>query len=141
MAEEIWRPIPFFEGIYEASDKGRIRSVDREIRSMGEIRHRKGALLTPKKVKRKQALVASLRHDLRRVEVRVHRAVLEAFIGPCPEGMEGRHWPDLNPLNNHLSNLCWDHPTKRGDPNRKPHDMSLHGSSFYKKGDLTSGND
>lgn len=37
----------------------------------------------------------------------VHRLVLEAFVGPCPEGCEARHFPDSNPQNNHLSNLSW----------------------------------
>src|SRR5512135_1179056 len=36
--------------------------------------------------------------------VLVHRAVLEAFSGPCPEGMECRHL-DGNRRNNHISNL------------------------------------
>lgn len=37
----------------------------------------------------------------------VHRLVLEAFIGPCPPGMEACH-NDGNPRNNALSNLRWD---------------------------------
>lgn len=36
----------------------------------------------------------------------VHRLVLEAFVGPCPERMECRHL-DGNPKNNLLSNLKW----------------------------------
>ena len=36
----------------------------------------------------------------------VHRFVLEAFAGPCPEGMECRHL-DGNPANNSLDNLRW----------------------------------
>jgi len=36
----------------------------------------------------------------------IHRAVLETFVGPCPEGMECRHL-DGNPKNNRLENLCW----------------------------------
>ena len=38
----------------------------------------------------------------------VHVLVLLAFIGPCPEGMEGCHYPDTNKANNRLSNLRWD---------------------------------
>lgn len=38
----------------------------------------------------------------------VHRLVLIAFVGPCPEGMECCHYPDSNPGNNALSNLRWD---------------------------------
>jgi hypothetical protein len=36
----------------------------------------------------------------------VHRLVLEAFAGPCENGMETRHL-DGNPSNNHLANLKW----------------------------------
>lgn len=38
----------------------------------------------------------------------VHRLVLEAFVGPCPVGMQCCHFPDRNPANNSLSNLRWD---------------------------------
>lgn len=38
----------------------------------------------------------------------VHRLVLLAFVGPCPEGMECCHFPDRDPTNNALSNLRWD---------------------------------
>jgi hypothetical protein len=40
----------------------------------------------------------------------VHRLVLEAFVGPCPDGLEGCHDPDPDPSNNSLSNLRWDTP-------------------------------
>jgi len=36
----------------------------------------------------------------------VHRLVLEAFVGPCPEGMECRHL-NGNPADNRLDNLAW----------------------------------
>lgn len=38
----------------------------------------------------------------------VHRLVLEAFVGPCPSGMEACHAPDNNPANCRLDNLRWD---------------------------------
>lgn len=37
----------------------------------------------------------------------VHRLVLEAFVGPCPEGMQCCHGPDFTRSNNCLSNLRW----------------------------------
>lgn len=40
--------------------------------------------------------------------MRVHRLVLEAFVGPCPPGMEACHFPDRDRTNNNLSNLRWD---------------------------------
>lgn len=38
----------------------------------------------------------------------VHHLVLEAFVGPCPEGMEACHYPDPDPTSNAISNLRWD---------------------------------
>lgn len=35
----------------------------------------------------------------------IHQLVLRAFVGPCPEGMEVRHFPDRDPSNNSLYNL------------------------------------
>jgi hypothetical protein len=38
----------------------------------------------------------------------VHRLVLEAFVGPCPPGMEACHFPNRDPADNRLENLRWD---------------------------------
>ena len=54
--------------------------------------------------------VASLREKGRLVRIYLHRLVLLAFVGPCPEGMECSH-EDGNPSNNRLSNLKWDTPS------------------------------
>ncbi len=40
---------------------------------------------------------------------RVHRLVLETFVGMCPVGMEACHAPDPTATNNHLKNLRWDY--------------------------------
>lgn len=45
--------------------------------------------------------------DGRRNRMLVHRLVLEAFVGKCPEGMECCH-NDGNPANNNVNNLRWD---------------------------------
>lgn len=41
------------------------------------------------------------------VWARIHSLVLQAFVGPCPTGMQCRHFPDPNTFNNNLSNLSW----------------------------------
>ena len=49
----------------------------------------------------------------RKKEERVHRLVLEAFVGPLPDGMVTRHL-DGNPLNNHISNLQYGSQSENG---------------------------
>lgn len=66
-----------------------------------------------------------LRKDGERFQVCVHKLVLEAFIGPCPVGMEACHAPDRNPANNHLENLRWD--TRSNNQIDSVHD-GTHGS-------------
>lgn len=52
----------------------------------------------------------------------VHRLVLEAFVGPCPEGMECRHFPDRDPANNNVNNLQW------GTRSENHKDCTVHGT-------------
>ena len=70
----------------------------------------------------------TLCHDGRRKNHLVHRMVLEAFIGPCPEGMEACHFPDRDPMNCAINNLRWD--TKKGNArDRKLHGTECRGES------------
>lgn len=59
----------------------------------------------------------------REIGVGVHRLVLEAFCGPCPEGMEGCHGDGCR-SNNHLTNLRWATHADNGK------DMILHGRNL-----------
>jgi hypothetical protein len=61
---------------------------------------------------------------------RIHRLVLEAFVGPCPEGMECRHHPDRDPANNRLENLRW------GTRTENVADMKRDGTQFVARGEL-----
>lgn len=58
---------------------------------------------------------------------RVHTLVLEAFVGPCPEGMQCLHG-DGNPANNCLWNLRW------GTAKENAADRALHGNWHPAKG-------
>lgn len=60
------------------------------------------------KCPRSRHLRVELVHMRIKKKYAVHRLVLEAFVGPCPDGMEGCHDPDPNPSNNAISNLRWD---------------------------------
>ncbi len=104
---ELWQPVPGWEGLYEASDQGRIKSLDRPVRCMGgKFRTYPGSVL--KTVSDKDGYQAvTLSKENRRTSRSVHRLVLETFVGPRPEGTECCH---LNGLrgDNRRQNLKWD---------------------------------
>lgn len=60
----------------------------------------------------------------------VHRLVLTAFVGPCPDGMQCCH-NDGNPANNVLSNLRWDTP-KANSADAARHGVTPRGSKHWK---------
>ena len=107
---EVWKPIPGFDGAYEVSDWGRVRSIDRIITTKaGTKQRRQGRVLTPT-ANTGGYLKVGLGRLGRAKTLQVHRLVLEAFVGPCPEGHECCH-NDGDPTNNNLSNLRWDTPS------------------------------
>ena len=102
---EIWKPVPGYEGFYEVSSLGRVRSVDRVIiRKNGEKRTVKGTILSP--TKRKDGyLTIGLRREGSHKTHKIHRIVMLAFVGEPPEGKYEVDHKDGNPENNRLSNL------------------------------------
>lgn len=102
---EIWKPVVGYEGMYEVSDRGRVRSVDREVNAGHGKRMIPGVILKPavKDTGRLQVGLSRRRFKLRRC---VHQLVAEAFLGPKPEGMQVCH-NDGNHLNNVVENLRW----------------------------------
>ena len=99
---EQWKPVPDYEGIYEVSDQGNVRSLDR-IDAAGN--RRLGRARKPV-TKPSGYLKVDLSRDAVERGYFVHRLVLTAFVGPAPDGMETRHG-DGDPTNNALSNLSW----------------------------------
>lgn len=103
MQAERWLAVPGYEGIYEVSDIGRVRSLAK-IDAQGA--RRKQRLFKPSKMDAWGHLGVTFRQGGRRESRYVHRLVLEAFVGPCPPGMEGCHWNDVKD-DNRLTNLRW----------------------------------
>lgn len=110
MTQEIWKPVIGYEGFYEVSNKGRVRSLDREITQAGKGGTQFTRRFKGKEIKSAPQVGGYLKTRLskygKRANPLVHRVVLEAFVGPCPEGMETRHL-DSDPTNNCLENLVW----------------------------------
>lgn len=104
---ERWLPVVGYEGYYEVSSQGRVRSVDRIITKLGQAPARlRGRLMKPTVDKLGRHWARFSRND-RKTARTVSRVVLEAFVGPCPKGMEGCH-NDGDPGNNNVENLRWD---------------------------------
>jgi len=105
---EQWKPIAGYEGYYQVSDLGRVRSMARVIPEPRWGARRQPAKIHNPWLSHGYPNVTLHRDGIRQTRI-VHRLVLEAFVGPCPEGMEGCH-NDGNPRNNRLDNLRWDTP-------------------------------
>lgn len=104
MSMEIWRNIKNYEGLYQVSNLGRVRSLKR-------FRKGKNGSLVPINEKIKKSVIS--RNGYYRVILwkesigkwhQMHRLVWEAFNGSIPENIQVNHL-DERPINNALSNL------------------------------------
>jgi hypothetical protein len=109
-----WRDVPGWEGLYQVSDAGNVRSLDRTIRvldahgNMGSRRY-KGRMLRPGSMpKGYKGVVLSSPATGQRF-LCVHWLVCAAFHGPRPSGLQVRHL-DGDPANNAARNLCYGTP-------------------------------
>lgn len=104
---EVFRPIPGWEGHYEVSNKGRVKSLRRTV-----PHGRSGTITKAERIMRPASHKASgheyvnLKFDGHKERRYVHELVLTAFVGPRPKGYECRHLND-DPHNNTLENLAW----------------------------------
>ena len=103
---EVWKPIRGFEGLYEISNKGRIKRVDRHIKdARGVIQHFPESILSPSKNKYGY-LQTTLRKDTIKYTVRVHKLVAIAFVDN-PQNKPIIDHIDGNKTNNNSYNLRW----------------------------------
>lgn len=102
---EIWRPVKDYEGYYEVSNLGRVRSLDKYVNTKCDsMRMRNGRVL--KCIKHNEYMWVSLSKDNIKSKKRVHRLVAEAFI-PNPYNLPYINHKDENKTNNVLENLEW----------------------------------
>jgi hypothetical protein len=103
IANEQWKPIKGYEGIYEVSNYGDVRSFDRYVQCRGgKTRLSKGRVLSPVLVK--GYLVVSLCLNGYQVEKKVHRLVANAFLSN-PFEMPSINHLDGCKTNNNVSKL------------------------------------
>lgn len=104
MANELWKPVKGFEGVYEVSSEGHVRSVDR-IDARGQLR--KSKMLN---INKKQQV--SFFRDGKRKKYLVRKLVVDAFLEK-PKADEKLVHVDGNLDNNCVSNLKWQKRAKR----------------------------
>ena len=97
---EIWKAVIGYEGLYEVSNLGEVRG----------LKNNKGRRSAPRPLKGCKTHDGYLRVCLSKdgvaVRKKIHHLVLEAFVGPRPEGFVACHRDD-NGLNNAVENLRW----------------------------------
>ena len=91
--EEIWKPVPGYEGLYEASTLGNIRNAING-RVLRQSNHRQGYKLV------------GLHKDKKLKTHTVHRLIAKAFI-ENPNGYNEVNHKDENKANNNIENLEW----------------------------------
>lgn len=103
---EIWKPIEGFEGWYESSSYGNVRSVDRKvIFDDGRYANYKGKQLKPV-VNSNGYYICNIYRNSKSKIVYIHRVVADHLV-PNPEGKKYVNHIDGNKLNNSPDNLEW----------------------------------
>ncbi len=125
--KETWKDIPEYEGYYQVSNLGRVRSLDRVmLRCNNSLKTLEGKLLLSDLMKGGY-LQIQLSKNSERKKFLIHRLVLLTFIGPCPDGMEACH-NDGNRINNVIYNLRYD-TRKNNIIDRERHGNTAKGES------------
>ena len=123
--EEIWKDIKGYEGLYQVSNLGRVRSLDRYVRhkKIGSIRLLKGKIMSPTVSSSTGYLVTTLYNKGKGKQVTIHRLVAEAFIPNPIEKTEINHINGIRD-DDRVENLEW--------VNRS--ENQLHAYKFLKRG-------
>lgn len=100
-----WRQIKGYEGIYEVSSDGQVRSLAHRVPSRYKTRIVPGKILKPKTDKDGYLKVCLSKNNIQQHRL-IHRLVAEAFI-PNPNGYPVINHKDEIKTNNHTSNLEW----------------------------------
>ena len=108
---EIWKDIEGYEGAYQVSNLGRVRSLDRytdRLDSVGNSRELfvKGKILKPAIMKKGYLRVSLSIGHRQATSLQVHRLVAQAFV-QNPEKLPQVNHIDENKTNNRADNLEW----------------------------------
>ena len=121
---EAWKAIPGYEGLYEVSDLGRVRSLDRMIKLHHGGEYRRKGRIRKLVANNDGYLNVALSKEGEQRLYKVHRLVLEAFVGQPKEEQEACH-NNGDRSDNRLSNLRW------GTKKENMADIKKHGRNYW----------
>ena len=110
LANEEWKDIPGFDGAYQVSTFGRVKSVDRIYHKQYKdghdgTTHHKGRILK-QRLNNRGYWIVSIVYKCKSMIFLVHRLVAITFI-PNPNNLPQVNHKDENPKNSHVDNLEW----------------------------------
>lgn len=111
MQDETWKDIDGYEGFYQVSNSGNVRSVGRyywQMSAHGTLmeKYYEGKPIKPFNNGNGYLMVMLMKPGEKRKTRYIHRLVAEAFI-PNPDGLEQVNHKDYNKQNNSVDNLEW----------------------------------
>jgi len=110
MTIEIWKDIEGYEDLYQVSNIGRVRSLDRDVPyRCGSFRHIKGVIKKPYYNTVNGYVYVHLQKEGKDKSCSIHRLVASAFI-PNPDSKAEVNHIDFDKTNNHVENLEWTSP-------------------------------
>lgn len=105
MNEEIWNDIKGYEGLYQVSNKGNVKSLERTCKTKWYVRRVKERIYA-QSLDRYGYPIVTLHKNGKRSTFTVHKLVASAFLKK-PDGCNSINHIDENKQNNNLENLEW----------------------------------
>lgn len=102
---EVWKPIPGFEGTYQISSFGRLKAIARTRPVNGGLKHYAEFIRKPAIIN-KYFSVLGKAPGIKSKQLRIHRVVAQAFV-PNPYNKPHVNHIDCDKFNNHYTNLEW----------------------------------
>lgn len=104
--EEIWKDIQGYEGLYQISNYGRVKSLERIVRKSNGVLQPRQERIMAKRVSTDGYYIAKLSRDGHSKSIAIHRLVASHFI-PNPNNLPEVNHKDFDRTNNHVDNLEW----------------------------------